>query len=103
MIISSSELIEEFEHLELGVRISGEGNQGLFEIRVEPELVQKIKRCQQQIWKEEMSTITGEERKCIKDEKGLLRFASRIWIPNVQELKREILHEAHSSRYSIHP
>ena len=50
-----------------------------------------------------MSTITGEERRCIKDEKGLLRFASRIWVPNVQELRREILHEAHSSRYSIHP
>ena len=52
MIISSSELIEEFERLELGVRISGEGNEGLFEIRVEPELIQKIKRCQQQIWEE---------------------------------------------------
>ena len=48
-------------------------------------------------------TITGEERKCIKDKEGLLRFDSRIWIPNVQELKREILQEAHSSRYSIHP
>ena len=50
-----------------------------------------------------MSTITGEVRKCVKDKNGLLRFASRIWIPNVQELKREILHEAHNSRYSIHP
>ena len=69
MIISSSELIEEFERLELGVRISGKGNEGLFEIRVEPELIQKIKRCQQQIWEEETSTITGEERKCIQDEK----------------------------------
>ena len=49
-----------------------------------------------------MSTITGEERRCVKDEKGLLRFASRIWIPNVQELRNEILHKAHSSRYSIH-
>ena len=52
MIISSEELIEEFERLELGVRISGKGNEGLFEIRVEPELIQKIKRCQQQIGEE---------------------------------------------------
>ena len=89
--------------MELGVRISGEGNEGLFKIRVEPELIQKIKRCQQQIWEDEASTITGEEQRCIQDEKGLLKFASRIWIPNVQELRREILHEAHSSRYSIHP
>ena len=47
MIILSVELIEEFEHLELRVRISGEGNEGLFEIRVDPELIQKIKRCLQ--------------------------------------------------------
>ena len=63
MIISSSELIEEFERLELGVRISGEGNEGLIEIRVEPESIQKIKRCQQQIWEEEASTITGGRTK----------------------------------------
>ena len=103
MIISLAELIEEFERLELEVINSGAGNEGFFEIRVEPELTQKIKLCQQQIWEEEMSTITGEERKCIQDEKGLLRFASRIWVPNVQELRREILHEPHSFRYSIHP
>ena len=103
MIISSEELIEEFERLELGVRMSGKGNEGFFEIQVEPELIQKIKRCQQQIWDEERNTITGEERQRIEDEKGLLRFASRVWVPNVQELRREILHEAHNSRYSIHP
>ena len=103
MLISAEELIQEFERLELEVKISGKGNEGLFEIRIEPELIQKIKRCQQQIWEEERNTITGEERRCVKDKNGLLRFASRIWIPNIQELKREILHEAHSSRYSIHP
>ena len=83
--------------------MSGKGNEGLFEIQVELVLIQKIKRCQQQIWDEERNTITGEERQCIEDEKGLLRFASRVWVPNVQELRREILHEAHNSRYSIHP
>ena len=102
MFISTEEHIQEFEHLELKVKISGKGGEGLFEIRIEPEMIQKIKRCQQKIWKEEISTITGEERRCVKDKNGLLRFASRIWIPNVQELKREILHEAHSSRYSFH-
>ena len=73
------------------------------EIQVEPEIIQKVMRCQQKIWEEETNTITGEERKCIKDKDGILRFNSRIWVPNVQELKREILQEAHQSRYSIHP
>ena len=69
MIISSEELIEEFERLELGVRISGEGNEGLFEIRVEPELVQKIKRCQQQIWEEERVPSRGKNENVSKTKK----------------------------------
>ena len=32
-----------------------------------------------------------------------VRFSSRIWIPNVTELKNEILREAHNSKFSIHP
>lgn len=37
------------------------------------------------------------------DKEGLLRFEGRIWVPNDPELKEEIMMEAHSSRYSIHP
>ena len=103
MLISSEQLIQEFERLELEVKISGPGNEKLMEIQVEPEIIQKILRCQQRIGEEDMNNITGEERKCTKDKEGILRFNSRIWVPNVQELKREILQEAHQSRYSIHP
>ena len=52
---------------------------------------------------DERSKLTGEEMSNQKDDRGILRFSSRIWIPNVTELKDEILREAHSSRYSIHP
>ena len=38
-----------------------------------------------------------------KNDKGVIRNLNRIWIPNVYELKNEILHDAHNSRYSIHP
>lgn len=47
--------------------------------------------------------ITADQSRCVKDERGILRFANRIWIPNVPELKDEILDEAHNSRFSIHP
>lgn len=46
--------------------------------------------------------MTGKEIKYERDENGVMRYASRIWIPSIQELKDEILHEAHSLRYSIH-
>ena len=32
-----------------------------------------------------------------------MRYSYRIWVPNVQELKDEIMYEAYSLRYSIHP
>ena len=47
--------------------------------------------------------LTGEEITTQKDNEGILRFASRTWIPNVAKLKEEILRDAHSSKYSIHP
>ena len=52
---------------------------------------------------QEKDKLSGEEIKSQKDDKGILRFSSRIWIPNVTELKNEILYEAHNSRYSTHP
>ncbi|KAL8114656.1 hypothetical protein AgCh_021499 [Apium graveolens] len=75
MIMTLEELIKEFEKMEID----------------------------EQKMSEERGTLTGEEVKCEKDEKGIMRYASRIWIPNVQELKDELLHEGHNSRYSIHP
>lgn len=34
---------------------------------------------------------------------GVLRFQDRLCVPNVDGLRKMILEEAHSSRYSIHP
>jgi hypothetical protein len=38
-----------------------------------------------------------------EDDEGVLWYKGRICVPNVKELKAEILHEAHESAYSIHP
>ncbi|KAL8103504.1 hypothetical protein AgCh_027915 [Apium graveolens] len=46
--------------------------------------------------------LTGEEITTQTDNEGILRFASRVWIPNVAELKEDILRDAYSSKYSIH-
>ncbi|KAL8104528.1 hypothetical protein AgCh_028665 [Apium graveolens] len=75
MITSSEELIKEFEKLEI----------------------------KEEVMSHERDSLTGEEIGSQKDDKGILRFSFRIWIPNVAELKDEILRDAHNSRYSIHP
>ncbi|KAL8147654.1 hypothetical protein AgCh_005105 [Apium graveolens] len=75
MIMTFEELIKEFEKMEIDEKNMSE----------------------------ERGTLTGEEVRCEKDRRGIMRYASQIWIPNVQELKDELLHEGYSSRYSIHP
>jgi hypothetical protein len=39
----------------------------------------------------------------LKDERGVMWYKRRIYVPNTKELKDKILHEAHESGYSIHP
>jgi hypothetical protein len=38
-----------------------------------------------------------------KDAKGTLLFKERLVVPRKEALKKKILDEAHTSRYSIHP
>jgi hypothetical protein len=47
----------------------------------------------------------GEEKyKCFhQDHKGTLWFESRIVVPKNHELRKQILDEAHLSKFSIHP
>ena len=69
----------------------------------QPTLLDKIKRCQEEMMSINKDKQKGEEIGSQKDDKGILRASSRIWVPDVIELKKEILHDAHNSRYSIHP
>ena len=50
----------------------------------------------------DINRLMGEEICTQLDSKGILRFASHIWISNVAELKNEILHKAHNSKFTIH-
>ncbi|KAL8123999.1 hypothetical protein AgCh_011848 [Apium graveolens] len=99
----ADELARDLEKMEIEVRVSSEGQEQLYEITFQPALMEKIKRCQEGVMEQELEDLTGEELCTEKDNHGLFRFSSCIWIPNVAELKNEILHETHNSRFSIHP
>ena len=107
MLTSAEELVKELEKLEIEVKRPGDSQEMLMEIQMQPPLLEKIRICQEQKMEEERSSdekvITGEELKCDRDPKGILRHNGRLWVPNVPELRGEILQEAHLSRYSIHP
>ncbi|XP_074355987.1 uncharacterized protein LOC141695656 [Apium graveolens] len=97
------DLIREFEKLEIEVKVAEPGTEGLYEMVMQPELLEKIRRCQEIVLRENKELVCREEAKCEPDEKGIRRHAYRIWVPNVQELKDEILREGHITRYTVHP
>ena len=107
MITTTEELLKELEKLEIEVREPGSSQDMLMEIQMQTPLLEKIRLCQEQKMEEERNSeedvLTGEEIKCERDNRGIMRYAGRIWVPNVQELKDEILYEGHNSRYSVHP
>ena len=39
----------------------------------------------------------------IVDEEGVLRLGTRLCVPDVDDLRKELLEEAHYSAYSVHP
>ena len=97
------ELCREFERLEIEVRMGEPSKAGLYTITFQPELLEKIGKCQEVVMSQDVNKLVGEELCTQKDDQGILRFSSRIWIPPVPELRNEVMNEAHSSTYSIHP
>ena len=45
----------------------------------------------------------GQVRDFIIDREDTLRLRTRLYVLNVDELRKEIMEEAHFSAYSIHP
>jgi hypothetical protein len=80
----------------------------LNQISVEPTLHDQI--IVAQLYNEGVKIIKqklsqGEEKhKCFRQDKnGVLWFESRIVVPKNHELRKQILDEAHLSKFSIHP
>ncbi|XP_074362902.1 uncharacterized protein LOC141703217 [Apium graveolens] len=103
MISMLKELSDEVEKLQLELCDHGGAEKMCCAISFQPTLLERIKKCQDEVMTQENNQSTGEEICTQKDEQGVLRFSTRIWIPNVAELKKDILQEAHNSRFLIHP
>ncbi|KAL8093525.1 hypothetical protein AgCh_035410 [Apium graveolens] len=91
MVKIVEELARDLERMEIEVRVPNESQEQLYELTFQPTLMEKIKRCQEGVMEQELDTLTGEELCTQKDSQGLYRFLSRVWIPNVTELKNEVL------------
>ena len=74
--------------------------------RIEPSIIEQIRQAQKEDSKlVELTSPTepnGNFDFGVSDD-GLIRFKGRICVPNDDALKRQILDEAHSSKYTMHP
>jgi hypothetical protein len=96
------ELCEGFDKLNLRIVANTEP----MEMEVGSNPLQEIRRGQVKDKKIQEIKCNIQEEKTpdfSKDGEGVLWYKGRILVPNVNELKDKILHEAHESAYSIHP
>lgn len=91
------ELRNEFETMNLEVVEPDKKGKIINTTNIMPKLVDKIRETQEKFAEE------GKEHKLSKRSDNLMEFGTRIRISNQRELKEEILHETHNSRYSVHP
>ena len=102
ILTDQEQLVQEMARMELEVRNPNES----MEVEASPTLLDMVKEAQdkdEECVRIRMRMTEGEEVKFKEDSMGLLRFENRVWVPLVPELREEILQEAHSTRYSIHP
>ncbi|XP_028093921.1 uncharacterized protein LOC114294019 [Camellia sinensis] len=74
-------------------------------ISVEPAIITEIKQRQRE--DENLKTIIDEFETKQKSEFSIdgemLRFRNQMYVPNISELKKRILDEAHKSMFAMHP
>ena len=77
----------------------------LASLQLQPSLLERIKEAQ----KDDPERVTllktiecSEKSELQADEQGVVRYGTRLWVPR-SILRKEVMSEAHSSAYSIHP
>ncbi|GAA0168164.1 hypothetical protein LIER_40509 [Lithospermum erythrorhizon] len=99
LITSQGKILSDLENLQILICPKGSCGQ-VANLRVQPTLIEKIRDAQvvdeflQKI-KEKISM--GQESDFCCNEDGTIRMQNRFRVPNDEQLKREILEEAHST------
>ena len=65
--------------------------------------VKAVQRRDPQLQKIMFDVQQGQSREFVIDNEDTLRLGTRQCVPDIDELRKEIMEEAHFSTYSIHP
>ncbi|RVW68715.1 Transposon Tf2-2 polyprotein [Vitis vinifera] len=103
--VCQRQLLEELRSLQVHFRVMGLGAL-VANFRVQPDLVGRIKTLQKndsrlvQVMEE---VKRGSKPDFVLSDDEILRFGTRLCVPNDEDLRRELLEEAHCSKFAIHP
>ena len=98
-------LFLELQAMNVGMQLDNQGTL-LATLKVRPIMVERVKKAQ--IQDSHLCKVIEEVKSGLRPnfslrEDGTLMFEERICVPNVEDLKREIMEEAHYFAYSMHP
>ncbi|KAL6313607.1 hypothetical protein AAG906_006976 [Vitis piasezkii] len=99
------QLLEDLRSLQVHIRVLDLGAL-VANFRVQPDLVGRIKT----LPKNDMQLVQlmeevkrGSKSDFVLSDDGILRFGTRLCVPNNGDIRRELLEEAHCSKFAIHP
>ncbi|RVW26904.1 Transposon Tf2-12 polyprotein [Vitis vinifera] len=98
-------LLDELRSLPVHFRVMGLGAL-VANFRVQPDLVGRIKTLQKndsQLVQVMEEVKRGSKLDFVLSDDEILRFGTRLCVPNDEDLRRELLEEAHRSKFAIHP
>ena len=97
-------LLIELRKLDVEFKIDTSGGM-LATLRVRPLLIERIlaaQRVDEETKRLCKDVRSGKVKELSCDEEGILKFGNRLYVPHVDELRREIMEEAQYSKYAIH-
>ncbi|RVW86081.1 Transposon Ty3-G Gag-Pol polyprotein [Vitis vinifera] len=99
------QLLEDLRSLQVHIRVLDSGDL-VTNFRMQPNLVGRIKTLQKndiQLVQLMEEVKSGSKPNFILLDDGILRFGTRLCVPNDGYLRRKLLEEAHCSKFAIHP
>ena len=98
-------LLDELRKLDIEVVAKGVQAK-LASLSLQPSLIDRIKEAQKDdVERIDLERIIEESQRTElwKDDQGVIRYDTRLWVPASEELRKEVLKEAYSSAYTVHP
>ena len=78
----------------------------LASLKLQPSLLNRIKEAQVNNSKRKTlltMVVSGRKTELNADTQTVIRYGLRLWVPDSNGLRKEVLREAYSSAYSIYP